>query len=237
MRQAWARYGPNCSGTVKACRDRGYTHGGKKRVNVHEVKYTFVPEPAIEQTVRLFFGQRRDRNGRVLSEKLRDVEKGEDWVRFNLMPPLVEERLRSRGYQRSWHGTRMECLMAILTDGQLLPSYSRALGHDYMEGKPAVYTHQIKTKAFGYSKWAPLKHDGGYYAPLLEVLVDREQRVQAKGSDQWLQKPGSTELLALWMYGRSYLDMHASDQFAWCVVTRDGAATPDRDSVGPAAAT
>ena len=83
-----------------------------------------------------------------------------------------------------------------------------------MDGKPAVYTDKLKETAFGYSKWAPLKHDGVYYAPLLEVLVDREQRVQADNTTQWLQKPGSTELLALWMYGRSYLDMHASDQFA-----------------------
>ena len=173
-----------------------------------------MPEPAIEQTVRLFLGQRMDRKGRALSEKLLGASEGEDWVRFLLMPPAHEDQLLLRGYKRAWHGTKLECLTAFLSDGQLLPSYSRALGHDFMDGKPAVYTDKLKETALGYSKWAPLKHDGVYYAPLLEVLVDREQRVQADNTTQWLQKPGSTELLALWMYGRSYLDMHASDQFA-----------------------
>lgn len=124
-----------------------------------------------------------------------------------------EEHLDQQGYEQAYHGTRMEALMSILHDGIIRESYSEDLGHRILTNAPGVYTHQDFDKAAWYTHFTDMRHDGVFFGPLLELRVDRKRKVKAqRRTDQWIQLPGSTELVALWVCGRSYRDMRPADK-------------------------
>merc|ERR1711933_322963 len=58
-----------------------------------------------------------------------------------------------------------------------------------------------KQKATDYSRFVPLCEDGVFWATVWEVRVDRTLKVPKRGTDQWVQMPGSVHLVALWLRG------------------------------------
>ena len=46
-----------------------------------------------------------------------------------------------------------------------------------------------------------------FWAAVWEVRVNRSKRVAKKDTDQWVQREGSVELVALWLRGRRHEDM------------------------------
>jgi hypothetical protein len=62
-------------------------------------------------------------------------------------------------------------------------------------------------KAEYYARFTALCQDGVFWAAVWEVRVNRSERVANKDTDQWVQREGSVELVALWLRGRRHEDM------------------------------
>jgi hypothetical protein len=59
------------------------------------------------------------------------------------------------------------------------------------------------------ARLTPLCGDGVFWAAVWEVRVNRSEHVTKKKTDQWIQREGSVELVALWLCGRRHEEMQA----------------------------
>lgn len=77
------------------------------------------------------------------------------------------------------------------------------MGRTYLTGAPGKYLHASENRSkseWTYMPFVDLGDNGINYAVLLEALVDRNQHVVPHWrTDQWIQKPGSVVLSALWV--------------------------------------
>jgi hypothetical protein len=62
-------------------------------------------------------------------------------------------------------------------------------------------------KAEYYTRFTTLCQDGMFWAAVWEVRVNRSEREANEDTDQWVQREGSVELVALWLRGRRHEDM------------------------------
>ena len=118
------------------------------------------------------------------------------------------------------HGCKFEALYSIMYHGQLWPSYDRGQGHRLLGDVSGIYCHSpaYAHKAENYSRFMPLCKDGVFWCCKWELKVDRSRKQDPKSdTEQWIQKPGSTRLVALWLCGIRYQDMEPGLQFseAW----------------------
>ena len=103
--------------------------------------------------------------------------------------------------RKGWHGSKIEAIYKILFEGKPSPSTDKELGHRMHENAPGVYVHEDKNsqKAGYYMKCVPLKSNGIFWAVMIELQCNRDKKVKAQRyTDQWIQQPDSTELVALW---------------------------------------
>merc|ERR1711976_504679 len=93
--------------------------------------------------------------------------------------------------------------------GRLFASCDTERGKRFFGDAPGVYCHKDGTcrKTGNYVRFVPLCRDGFFWAALWEVQVDRNDRILAKNTDQWVQHERSVKLSALWLIGCSYQHM------------------------------
>ena len=68
-----------------------------------------------------------------------------------------------------------------------------------------------------YARFTPLCGDGVFWSAVWEVRVNRSEKVRKKKTDQWIQREGSVELVALWLCGRRHEEMKPGSELseAW----------------------
>jgi len=119
---------------------------------------------------------------------------------------------------KAWHGCKVEALYSIMYHGQLRESRNAGRGERFFGQFPGVYVHKdgTKHKTGSYTRFVPLCRDGVYWATVWEVMVDRADRVavSASGTDQWVQRERSVRLVALWLCGRTALELEPGSEVA-----------------------
>ena len=120
---------------------------------------------------------------------------------------------RDGSWERAWHGTKLEALYSIMFHGQLCASHMEG-SHRFFPNKPGVYCHGDYTqdKAASYARFVSLTQSGFVWSVTWELRVDRSDRVPLSkcSKDQWAQTEKSCRLAALWVRGRSTIDMEKS---------------------------
>ncbi|CAE7910915.1 unnamed protein product [Symbiodinium necroappetens] len=137
------------------------------------------------------------------------------WWRIPWMPmeDTYRKLLRQGGWQRGWHGCKMEALYSIIYHGELFPSSDESKGDRMLAGCPGVYLHRDslhhkaerrKMKVENYMRWIPMCGDGLFWAAKWEVVYASWGSVKrGKRTDQVIQSAESVELAALWLSVRS----------------------------------
>ncbi|CAE7500668.1 unnamed protein product [Symbiodinium sp. CCMP2592] len=137
------------------------------------------------------------------------------WWRIPWIPMEDSQRelLRKGGWQRGWHGCKMEALYSIIYHGELFPSSDESKGDRMLTGCPGVYLHRdsLHHKAErcsciveNYMRWIPMCGDGLFWAAKWEVVYASWGSVKrGKRTDQVIQSAESVELAALWLSVRS----------------------------------
>ena len=107
----------------------------------------------------------------------------------------------SANWVRAWHGTKLVPLYSILYDQQL------NVGHRFLQNTRGIYVHKDDNmdKCLNYVHFVPLCNDGVFWATVLELRVDRSDRIPSAklNTDQWIQEERSVRLAALWVCGRT----------------------------------
>eukprot|EP00927_Polykrikos_kofoidii_P017380 TRINITY_DN17910_c0_g1_i1.p1 TRINITY_DN17910_c0_g1~~TRINITY_DN17910_c0_g1_i1.p1 ORF type:complete len:1126 (+),score=162.57 TRINITY_DN17910_c0_g1_i1:197-3574(+) len=168
-----------------------------------------VPESYVDVCVVLDFleGRLAD-DGTPVRELLGPpVRQSDGWFSFAWLEHTqeCEGRLRNEGWERAWHGCKLEALYSIMYHGILCESRDEDLGERILHGAPGVYVHKDGTshKANNYTRFVDLCGDGVFWAAKWEVRVDRAERVKApRQTDQWVQRASGVRLAALWLCGR-----------------------------------
>ena len=120
----------------------------------------------------------------------------------------------AEGWERAWHGTKIEALYCQAFLGHLLPSQDESRGERFFREAPGVYVHSdaLNSKAEFYCRFVQLTDDGIFWAIKLEVLVHRGAKAKGKrGTDQWIQTPSSVVLRALWVCARNAAEVRVGD--------------------------
>ena len=128
-----------------------------------------------------------------------------------------QKELGHVGWERPWHGCKLEALYSILYHGRLRASCDKSRGDRYFDGAPGIYVHKDATshKAENYVRFVHLCGDGIFWAAKWEVVVDREKRVCVPHqTDQWVQSPDGVHLAALWVCRRAAEEMRDGDAVA-----------------------
>ena len=92
----------------------------------------------------------------------------------------------------------------------------------FLTGAPGVYFFDtdLRSKSVSsYTRYVDFRRDGIFYGPLFEAMVDRERRVspgQGKHTDQWIQRPDSFKLTALWVQGCHWRNLPVGE----CIISR-----------------
>lgn len=124
------------------------------------------------------------------------------------------------GWERAWHGTKVEAVFSILSDMRLNAS-DHDLGGRTLRGVKGVYLHgdHLRRKAEGYTCAVDLIGGGIYFSAMFEALVDRSRKLDlAKHrTDQWILPEDAVELVALWVKvtTASTLSLGDSVQLVW----------------------
>ena len=202
------KHDPHCMGTPQSLLTE---HWDEDTYAEHAWRFGFsIPPFNTGETLRNFLDLRTGSDGQPLSNKIIQMEDMPGgWVKCSLLKPGYEQLLVANGWFQGWHGTRFECLYSIMYDSQLEPSWSRKMGHRYIKGAPGIYLYGNKKRGTcesTYMKYVTLHNNGIYYGVLLEALVDRSQSVRHH-KDQWIQRPGSVVLSALWVHGCHWKDL------------------------------
>ena len=161
-----------------------------------------------------FLAIRPDAEGKPISEKLGPASPHFDgWWRMQWLELSADADadLAAQGWQRAWHGSKMQALYKIMYQGHLVK------GVRQLTNKPGVYVHKDSTqhKANNYMCFVPLMGDGVFWAVKWELRVNRQVFVPNPGSDQWVQPEGSSKLAALWVCGRNAAQMQNGDAVSW----------------------
>jgi len=148
--------------------------------------------------------------GEEISSSLRPpIRLYNGWVRFPVQHltdtawPGYQREPYGHGWERAWHGCKLEGVFSMLHEGRLRKSGDdgRTLG-----GVQGVYVHQDNTaaKAENYMRWTPLCGDGVFWAAKWEVRVKLDTKL-ATGTktDQWVFPEHGVQLVALWVCGRT----------------------------------
>ena len=101
--------------------------------------------------------------------------------------------------------------------GQLWPSNDVGQGHRLLGDVSGIYCHSSANsqKAENYSRFMPLCNDGVFWSCKWELKVDRSKKqIPRSNTEQWIQKPGSTRLVALWLCGIRNEDMENGSEFS-----------------------
>ena len=120
-------------------------------------------------------------------------------------------------WETAWHGCKFEALYSIMYHGQLWPSNDEGQGHRLLGDVSGIYCHSpaYAHKAENYSRFMPLWNDGVFWCCKWELKVDRSRKQDPKSdTEQWIQKPGSTRLVALWLCGIRNEDMQPGFEFS-----------------------
>ena len=130
------------------------------------------------------------------------VPQEDGWTKLRWLDLTDEERTRleTEGWERAWHGSKVEAMYSMLYHGRLLE------GDRFLTDAPGLNVHKEKTshKAENHIRWVPLCGDGVFWAVKWEVLVDPNQRVKPhRKTDQWVRRGCSERLVALWLCGRT----------------------------------
>ena len=170
-------------------------------------------------TIERFLSKRKDAEGRPVRARLGAPQAQADgWVRLRWIACTDDDilKLEQNGWGVAWHGSKLEALYSICFHGEVFESCKP--GDRWLKNAPGFYCHQQKTAhlAKGYATFAPLCKDGVYWANMWEVLVDRSQSVPTgrKKENQWVQKAKGVKLVALWVRGRSLLNMRVGHYVA-----------------------
>ena len=174
------------------------------------------PKVDVRVVIR-FLEMRIGPDGLPVSTRLgRPQERQDGWTRLVWLHLTGQERTRleKEGWERGWHGCKIESLYSILYHGKLHESCDRTQGDRFLTDAPGVYLHKDGTsrKAENYTRFTPLCGDGVFWAAKWEVLADRaNHRVKTKRkTDQWVQRSDGVQLVALWLCGRTAKDMQNS---------------------------
>ena len=163
-----------------------------------------------------FLQQRRDDDGRPLRELLGDpVDKGDGWFRLEVRGGVAA--CPHSEFEEAWHGTKFECLYAVLTHKCLFASGNSAWQGHTLGGHSGVYCFKprLKHKTEFYSPWVQLVPRGVFWRLRLELRVRSSCRVPlGKNTDQWCFSPDGVCVAAIWVQGRVCEDMIAGDSFA-----------------------
>ena len=203
---AWNRPDAQRSWSKKLSREFDSRRGGPRRV----------AEPNID-TVLAFLHQRR-----VLDKLCRPVFKGEGWyrLRWKSLPDEEAQKLQRHGWEKAWHGTKIQALFSILFREGFTESSDEDTGERMLGGVPGVYCHKDcqRARTEFYMCFMPLFGDDVFWAAQFELLVDRRRPVPLKrGTDQWASRSDALKITALWMCGRTTEQMKFGD-----TVTLDG---------------
>jgi len=182
--------------------------------------------PRIE-VVEKFLSLRLDAEGEPVRARIgKPEEKNQGWWRFPWLGadgcgPIRADVCAGAGWERAWHGTKLEGLYSTMYHGRLFVSYEDVLGGRALQGMPGIYCHGdlLEYKAEHYTRFVPLLDDTVVWGPLWEVRVDKDRVVPRRGkkTDQWVQQEGSVELVALWVCGRHYGNLKAgSEELSLC---------------------
>ena len=161
-----------------------------------------------------FLAIRPDAEGKPISEKLGPATfENNEWFRFQWLEFTAEADadLAANGWERAWHGSKLEALYSIMYQGHLVQ------GERHLADKPGVYVHKDSTrdKAENYIRFVPLMCDGVFWAVKWEVRANRQDFVPNPGSDQWVQPARSIQLAALWVCGRNAAQMQNGHAVSW----------------------
>ncbi len=119
-------------------------------------------------------------------------------------------------YKRGWHGTTLYAVAGLLRN-RIASSCSKEEDHRFFEACPGIYLYKDATarKASNYVtySWLPGRL-GCFRGIVVEVVCDRLRKVEVDHPDQWIQKPGSVKMKALWVHGCNN-DTMSSESWLW----------------------
>ncbi len=151
---------------------------------------------------------------------------GNGWWRIPLRPTEVDildwepeedqvDLPENWKYKRGWHGTTLYAVAGLLRNG-IASSCSKEEGHRFLAACPGIYLHKDgtarKTSSYVTYSWLPGR-PGCYWGFVVEVVCDRTRKVKCEHRDQWVQKPGSVKMKALWVHGCNHVAMSSNNWF------------------------
>ncbi|CAE7515133.1 unnamed protein product [Symbiodinium sp. CCMP2456] len=189
--------------------DRVLAWGATARYQLPQPRSSPACSSDVDRFLKSFFETRKGPDGKSLESLLGEPAPYSDgWWRIPWMPmeDTYRELLRQGGWQRGWHGCKMEALYSIIYHGELFPSSDESKGDRMLAGCPGVYLHRdsLHHKVENYMRWIPLCGDGLFWAAKWEVVYASWGSVKrGKRTDQVIQSAESVELAALWLSVRS----------------------------------
>jgi len=102
-------------------------------------------------------------------------------------------------WETAFHGTWWYSVWSVLDSGVFLESNDRDKGHDFWE--PGVYCSPNLSTARWYARPQILFGDKVYHRVIFELRVNTEKRIRnrQRGGVQWIFKPDSVSLQAIWV--------------------------------------
>ena len=88
------------------------------------------------------------------------------------------------GWQRAWHGAKLEAFYSTVYSGRLLESKSAVRGARFLHGAPGVYLHRADNRGHAdhCCRFVKLDPSGLFYAVKWEVKVNRQGQVTVLGA-------------------------------------------------------
>ena len=155
--------------------------------------------------------------GKLLGDFFLEPEfKGNSWWRFRCHSDYLPkfDSAPDADWNKAWHGTKMENLYAIIAAKTLIPGPTQL---EHVANAVYVCGDHIRSHANFYMRYVPLCQDGVFWAVKWEVSVDRNRKFPSSKTNQWLQRPGSVVLEALWVSGKTSRSLLNDEvvQLAW----------------------
>ena len=198
-----------CGGPRHWNDDKNRSYGYWKNRSSKQFQGVEAPDVSVIQS---FLRMRPDAVGQPVLKKLGPpTAMGEGWHR---LPVVAFDADACQGWERAWHGCKVEAVYSILYHGQLAES-RLVPGERVLEGAPGVYTHRDcrSHKANHYIRFAPLCRDGTFWAAKWEVRANLADKVKTpRKTDQLVVRAKGVQLVALWVCGRAAADMQSGDE-------------------------
>ena len=138
------------------------------------------------------------------------------WLRFEWLPSQTDGSSSlspAEGWQRAWHGTKLEALFSIMYFGDCWKAVRQSKVNGFASGAPGVYLHKdvTQSKAEHYMRFVHLPPYSAFWAIEWEVKVFRPAHVRPpRATDQWIQPTQSVRLIALWVCAREAEELETS---------------------------